>query len=224
LFPYLNKIKENDIQDLLNNAAEKRFFDYPWTGLEDHIKNEYGDYIELFAYGSLINKNSAKRTLAVDFNLKEHAAIGLGAKRIFNYEMRNYTEKTYGPLKTKNHISVLNTKVTYLPEHFLNGIIYRIHLSEIDNFRLREKGYALKPIIAFNWNAKSLQSKYVFILEGKKSKVPVLPHIGYYNVCRKGAKSISEDFLEFFLNTTYLYNEKTKVKTWEDSLNKQNGE
>ena len=46
----------------------------------------------------------------------------------------------------------------------------------------------------------------------------ILPHKGYYNVCRDGAAKISDEFLDYFLETSFLADGKTKVKEWENQL------
>lgn len=63
-------------------------FEYPNKGYESLPKYYPHQKVLLFGYGSLINKQSAQRTLKPESIETMQPAIAFGAKRIFNYQAK----------------------------------------------------------------------------------------------------------------------------------------
>jgi hypothetical protein len=148
--------------------------------------------------------------------------VAFGVRRLFNYEIDERVSR-YGPPVTPRSRGALNVVVTGNPEDAINGILLSVHSGDIRAFRLREKGYDLVPVATIPWERREEHPTIAYILqcpdEPRDGRVrtshDVQPHLAYYRACRDGAASFGEEFLRFWLATTYLADGVTPVAGWE---------
>ena len=61
--PEIDKPRVEEIKQAMKVASARKTYLYPWTGLEDDMRKANEDGVPVLGYGSLINHNSAARTL-----------------------------------------------------------------------------------------------------------------------------------------------------------------
>jgi cation transport regulator ChaC len=197
-------------------------YQYPWYFIEEDLEKENNETILIFTYGSLLNEESALKSLSPKIVKESKRAIAFGIKRIFNYFMPDEVAERslYATEINPNEFSVLNAEFTGLPYDFCNGLIMNVPAAEIANLRKREIGYDLVQTSCIYWDDKEWETRPVFVLscehklfKGKwltKSDLP--PHPNYLQTCLKGAQSLGDDFYEFWCRTTYQGNGKDVIK------------
>ncbi|MGK0238110.1 MAG: hypothetical protein ACI92G_001574 [Candidatus Pelagisphaera sp.] len=213
-----------DVENALREVLEKfPAFAYPWEGLEDFMDSRGMSVLPLVGYGSLINKESAERTVNVDGVADRRAVTGYGAVRVFNYRIPSkLLEERYGiPAPSKN-VSALNCEISGLAKDSFNGILTHVSRDRLGALREREKSYSLKPIVYRLWNESegALEVAFVFeLLPDKSGKTTpydnsIFPHIAYTRLCQEGALAISPEFLAFFNETCFLADKKTRLSDY----------
>jgi cation transport regulator ChaC len=203
----------------LTEALQAPSYRYPWRGLEEDLVHRQQSALRLLGYGSLVNAPSAARTLTEGTRAP---AIAFGARRLFNYEISD-RQSRYGPVAHSLARAALNVSVTGRPEDRVNGVIIEVARSDIPALRQRERGYDLRPVACIPWADKNEAPFLAYILEcpdePREGEVHtsegIEPHHTYYRVCREGAAQIGEDFLRFWLASTYLADGVTPVEHWE---------
>ena len=226
---YLSNKRAFELLDKIHDALEVTGYEYPWYSLEEELKEEGKDKIVLFGYGSLLNKLSAKETIKNDAVDKYTPVIAFGIKRLLDYNMPDElrSRSIYEFIENEQSIGLFNARFTGSITDSANGALIEVSLDEIASLRKREVGYDLRPIVCIPWgNQKGkIMNAYTLGCSGRmwKGKMlsdsTILPHKGYYKVCREGASKISNKFLEYFLETSYIADGKTKVKDWEKTIN-----
>lgn len=189
-----------------------KIFEYPWHELEQYLEEQSEGTLYLLGYGSLLNAYSSGVTLKESNRLSP--AIGSGFKRVFNYPLEQSAYERYGP----PHLPLYNAALNAVPEEdmdiALNGLIQKIPLSDLDNLRNRELQYRLREIECVDWETREPIPQKVFILTYPWEEQEMYPHSQYLEVCLEGARSISTEFEEVFLRTTYLFDKKTTLEDW----------
>ncbi|MDA2912528.1 hypothetical protein MYX77_00960 [Acidobacteriia bacterium AH_259_A11_L15] len=117
----------------------------------------------------------------------------------------------------------MNVRLTGDINDAINGIMVEISVKDIPALQAREVGYDLAPIACLRWNDLEETPFVAYILccpdeprDGKRRTNDGLePHREYYKVCRRGAAEVGEEFLRFWLSTTYLADGVTPVAQWE---------
>ncbi len=189
------------------------YFRYPWAGAEAYLTSVGADKLRLLSYGSLMNPTSAALTISVDLQMSSEPAIGYGIRRIFNYRMSAEGFERHGNPYTEKHVAALNVLSTGNPEDAVNGLILHVPVFSLDELRKREIGYDLVPITAEHWELRRSISEPVFSLECSDTDQTIVPHLQYLNTCEDGARSVSDSFLTFFRNTTFLADD-TRLVDW----------
>ncbi|MBR9802133.1 hypothetical protein GYB59_10750 [bacterium] len=198
------------IQRILNKRQRQSTpeYLYPWTELEAESASE----ISIVGFGSLINPESARRTLAAESVEAAEPCIVFGARRVYNYVMSDRSFQRYGHGCKPNERGVLNVHATGLASDFFNGLLLRLKRSDIVGFRLREHGYDLVPVtfVSYAKPGQSPQLAYCLTcrnptLHGRRTlKDGVTPHPRYHTLCEQGCRHISTEFLDFFRHTTWV--------------------
>lgn len=217
----LSTLQLKAISSKMADALEEPIYLYPWESLENDLERRDLSRFPFLAYGSLINIESAAVTLQDQSLSKYRPAIAFGARRLFNYKMPKNTRR-YGPASGRTR-AALNVQTTDNIDDVINGILFEITLEEIPAMRAREIGYDLVPVATIGWNRTNDPPFLAYILrcpdrplKGERlTSNGILPHKRYYLVCRGGAREVSEDFLHFWLATTYLADGVTPVSQWE---------
>lgn len=212
-------------RDLLEQISQKQSeakklpsFPYPWQGLEEAVASSRQHKITLVGYGSLLNSYSALRTLSIDKNA-QLPVISFGVKRLYNYKTPQEVVQRHGECEDPFSTACLNAVVTYKMENMINGLTFVLKAEEIEALRQREKGYDLIPVVSIPWHQPNEQIFIHYILSAPNEQrmgniwvsSDLKPILNYDKLCRAGALSISEDFLEFFLKTTFLADGNTLI-------------
>lgn len=214
------KVTKKHIEKLISEAfATYPKFLYPWLELEEYMYSN-NNVLNMVGYGSLLNKVSASRTLnVVDEELVP--IICFGGKRIYNYNTPNdVVARHNGENYLGNKVACLNVKHTNNDDNYFNGLAYQIKIDEVDALRKRERGYDLIPFKCIDWNTQEPSIKYALCAERRSFdgyyyvKNDILPIPNYHKLCAEGAKAISDEFLDFFLETTYLADESTNMTNY----------
>lgn len=149
----------------------------------------------IFAYGSLINKKSLKKSAPKSKIIGP--AILTGHIRIFEIPSGNRFTKN------KKSISVLNLKKSKNKNSIVNGICFKIN--EKENLLKRENKYQLKKVNISTQKGK--MNAFTFISK-EKNKQNFLYQDSvqkkYLKICKNGAKKIGPTFYKLFLKTTYI--------------------
>jgi cation transport regulator ChaC len=158
--------------------------------------------IDVFAYGSLINLESAYKTIGRSIGHSDIKAVRLNNyTRIWNYKSRIYSEH----LNKEATAVYLNLICT--PGKFVNGIVFKVNDEEFEKLKKRESNYDIVDVskeIGFN-----LSPVMAFICaDDKYLSTPaedVIVMEKYIEMVRTGCLEISKIFYEEYLATTKPY-------------------
>lgn len=191
--------------------------EYPWEGSE--IYN--GDSFLLFGYGSLVNQVSAKDVVSAK---KLTPCYALGVKRVFNYSPDEivlsrpmYQDASRG----KEYSAALNLVPTANEADKPNGVVMEVYRNEIPDLVKRERGYSLIKVRCINFfdASDSMEAYALSAPEYYDNRQLVdnslLPNVSYYQLCKQGAKNISESFLTHWMETTFI-GSGIPVADWEN--------
>jgi hypothetical protein len=194
-------------------------FEYPWEGLEQSL-NSSGQ-LPLVGYGSLMNADSAARTIGPS---QRTPVVAFGTQRVYDYTLSD--PGPYGHFEDERHRAALNAYSTGHVADAFNGVLIHVPACDIAPLRAREQGYGLKRVIVIDWNNTAADPLPAYILSCAPPSPPMpsftdstlLPHRPYHGLCSRGARSVSEQFEQLFLHTTFLGDRQTRVATWLASL------
>lgn len=190
----------------------KRGFDYPWNGLESYMADQPDRRIALIGYGSLLNPDSAARTIS-DTPLEGHPPVlAMGGRRLFNYVIPASALGRYPKTGAPRESAALNIEYSCSEHDLFNGRLIEVTLGDLEGLRKREYGYDLRPVAYVPWNNMKSAPKRAYVLVAEKACVggrkvidnTLLPQPGYAEICRKGAALVSPEFLTVYLKTTWL--------------------
>jgi hypothetical protein len=178
-------------------------YPYPWVDLETDLTSGKFSSLTVLAYGSVMNDQSAARTLS-RLDHDRTAAVAFGVKRVFNYPMTQAAIDRYAAPISSRHVAALNTIETGNPADTVNGIFRRIAVDDIERFREREKDYNLVPVECLEWCTRQPVKETVYVLVCPTPNEQLLPHLKYLETCERGAGKISAAFLSEFQRSTFL--------------------
>ena len=193
---------------------------YPWKDLEKLCAEQNEKTLKIVGYGSLINERSAALTVTAQ---KRTLVIAFGVYRVFNYVIpKSYLR--YGSPNHPQRVTALNIEVTNKISDYINALLIEIPISDIQALREREIAYDLIRVPCVLWNNREEEPFYSSILfcpyydfNGiEKTRDNLEPHTEYYKVCRNGAKSFGEDFLNCWKSTTFLSDGISSMLKWEN--------
>lgn len=207
------------ISQRMRELKDTKIYTYPWHGLEDDLAEKEPTGLWLLAYGSLVSRTSAAHTLRPG---QRAPAIAFGVRRLFNYEIP-VDHPRYGSPANELARGALNVVFTGNREDMVNGIMIDTALDDIQPLREREIGYDLRQVACIHWDKPREPPLAAYILEcpdeprdGKvRTNAHIEPHLEYYKICRGGAAKTGDDFLEFWLSSTYLADAETTIDRWE---------
>lgn len=197
-------------------------FDFPWTGLEDHMAKQPGGKLLLVGYGSLLSKESAAETIADAGKQQFPAVVASGAKRVFNYVIPPSVLKELGGMEKPREGAALNVVATGNSSDLVTGRLIEVGVKDLPGLKIREYGYHLRPVACVRWDDPEAKvfTAYVLVAEDpivKGRRVvdnTLLPNREYVEICLTGAKEVSPQFAEAFLDTSYLGDGRTTVREW----------
>jgi hypothetical protein len=195
---------------------------YPWHGLEGDLER-LGQQLLLVGYGSLMNAVSAGQTLRTSPGRRP--VVAFGARRVFNYAMAEMSLARYGPCNNAQQVAALNVYRSDSVADMVNGVCLAVAVGEVPALRQRETGYDLFPVPCLWWNVVGAIPFVAHVLGApdephsgpRYTGDDLQPHPVYYRVCRDGAASVSADFLNFYLDSTYLADRRTSLRRWEQT-------
>lgn len=188
---------------------------YPWAGLEREAAGRGDDGILVVGYGSLMNRDSALRTLADPGSLLG-PVVAFRVRRVFDYRMPEATRARYpgGPAAA----AALNVYPSDADADVVNGVLCRVPAAALPAFREREAGYDLVPVAVLPYPDLGGPPRVAHVLscpavstDGLRRTAPDLtPHPDYAALCLAGARAVSDEFAALFLATTYLGDRATR--------------
>jgi len=195
-------------------------FPFPWDGLEEHLAEQQEAWLRLVGYGSLLKKASADRTIK-EGGTQRTPCIAFGCRRVFNYGMPEAVLKRYSILQSSPYKAALNVVATGDFHDVMNGVLITVNVANIPALKQREFGYDLVPAYCLPWiNPEQSPFTTAYVLcapdiapkpEHQVTDSTILPVPAYALLCEEGAAEVSPEFLEMYLNTTYL---SDKVTLW----------
>ncbi len=208
---------------LLECSEKYPGFAYPWGDLEAFLDSAGLVSLPLVGYGSLINRESAGRTIDVDGAADRKAVKAFGALRVFNYRMpAKMLEQRYGTPANSKYVAALNCEVSGKTVDQFNGILTHVGRDRLDALRERERAYSLKPVVYHSWDKPEEALSPAYILEllpdGRGGSNPydtsIFPHQAYTRLCQEGASAVSAEFLSFFNDTCFLADKITRLSNY----------
>lgn len=217
---------QETVEHNLNNFP---IFPYPDSNAEEILATFQQTKIYIFAYGSLLNKQSAAKALSPEAMKTHRPAIAFGLKRIFNRYIPKETH--WGEQLRPNDKAMLNVFQTSNYQDIINGVVIEVGQEDLQNLIKREEGYDLVPIPVTYWvdaldsnnHDPSIFFAYTFISPEKAvkgihyTKKDINPIKGYALASQEGASQYGDQFFKLWIETTFLADKKTPFKIWKDN-------
>jgi hypothetical protein len=199
---------------------------YPIQEPETLYSQHNQDTIPIFSYGSLLNKESAARTLSEKAMATHQSAVSFGSKRVFDRHVP--TTIRWGPLERPNDTAMLNLNQTNDLSEVVNGVVIEVDINDLKNLLFREEGYDLVPVVVTYWDDAMDPSKaprffiaYTFQASDESregihyTNQYINPVPGYALASKSGAEQYGELFLDLWVSSTYLADKETPFAVWE---------
>jgi len=210
------------IESALAETDARPSFRYPWDGLEQELVANGGGSLPMVGYGSLVNLDSAARTLGPGSLATARSIVCFGVRRVFDYDKSaGRTDVEYAEDVIAR--AALNVRMTNDTADALNGLLFDMAHQDVQAMRERELGYDLLPVSCFSWEALDLPAAPAWILSAPDeprggsvfANSKLTPDVEYFVRCRAGAADFGEGFLRFWRETTLLADGVTPVAEWE---------
>lgn len=198
---------------------------YPNDDFQDVAAQFPDSKILIFGYGSLMNIQSASRSIKTENVLKMQPAIAFGFYKIFNY--RADVISHWGTPEDSNERAMLNISCSPDYRVITNGVLIEVDIDDLFNLVKREIGYDLIPILVMAWDDAVFQNPdpeikiaYTFRASNNPrlgkiyTNQNILPVKGYLNAVHEGAAQFGPDFYNYWNKTTRLADDKTVMNTW----------
>ncbi len=221
----LKHLQNNDTihQDLerLKNADEHTI---TWEQLEKKLSGGKNKKFCIFGFGSLINtRNDMNKECQPNINIP---GIAFGVKRIYSMT-HPQPEHSCAGLPAHGHEYEelrLDTQITGNSTDYANGILlqFTIDTPHYKHLKQREIKYNLVPIKVVDYRSLCGNPRFynAYILCGKRSasEYSKKPHTMYNAIVIEGAQQIENQgnagFLSLLLDTTFLPDGTTSLRTW----------
>ncbi len=193
---------------------------YPIENLDPIFRDQ--DTIFIFSYGSLLNKESAARTLSAGAMKTHHPAIAYGLVRVFDRQVSPCSAQRWGEQQSENELAMLNVTMTGRVEDRVNGVLIEVDRTDLEKLIDREVGYDLVALPVTDWEGGDVQIAYTFHAtpDEKNGKTYVgcniKPVREYALASKEGAAQYGKEFLQMWIDTTYLADNSTFAQ-WEKS-------
>ena len=201
--------------------------EYPNTDSQKILKKYPDGKVLLFGYGSLINVNSAARSVSPEAVQSMRPVVAFGFKRIFNYKAGNVSR--WGTDLPENERAMLNIHPTTTYNHIINGVVMEVSPGDLVQLIQRETGYDLVPMLVADWNevisenpSANIKIAYTFLVPDELrsgidyTQTKYYPVRGYLHAVREGAAVFGPEFLNYWNATTYLGDGTTPVTQWNE--------
>ncbi len=155
--------------------------------------------IKIFGYGSLINKDSLLKTIPEFSNF--FPAKVEGFVRVFNICDKKFVANPKFP---KCVLNVEKSEGNFC----INGVCFEVDSSYFDRLVEREEGYELVKVEVKDYeNDKNIYSAFMFRVlhyEPFDFQFGNEDQVEYLNMCFRGCREISDEFLIDFKKTTFI--------------------
>lgn len=158
--------------------------------------------IKIFGYGSLINERSLRTTVPEAENLLP-CWLSNHVRSFETISTTRYDEDGVTP------ITALNVKPDV--HHHVNGVCFEVPQHYFDALLSREGGYRLNQVQVQGYFTNQVYQAYMFVDNQQKKQSYLYDSVGqkhYLDICLKGAKCVSEDFYQMFIQSTYIGNRR----------------
>ena len=156
---------------------------------------------KIFAYGSLINQTSLKKTVPEARNIMPAKTYGL--QRVFNLASAYRFDSEYN-----TPVCVLNIAETD-DKGALNGTCFEMDEVSLDNILQREKGYDFCKIKAHHYDDEDQVFDAYYFRAHQFTPYKYLPKSRiqqhYLNLCLNGSSVYGDKFTEDFKNSTTFW-------------------
>lgn len=210
------------------NLATYPSTNYPNKDAQSILNKYPNGKVLLFGYGSLINKESAGRSVSPEALNSMQPVAAFGFKRMFNYKTNNPSPR-WGINLPENERAMLNIEPMTTFKHVINGVTMEVDQNDLQQLISRETGYDLVPLLVADWNELISENPDVQIKVAYTFYVPdelrngidytqtkYYPVRGYLHAVQEGASLYGEDFLNYWNKTTYLGDGTTPVYKWDE--------
>lgn len=227
----------SDYQDLLMDKIGQKIkalstypsIEYPNRDTQKVLNKFPNGKVLLFGYGSLMNVNSAARSVSPEAVKSMRPVVAFGLKRIFNYKAVNVTR--WGTNLQENEKAMLNIEPTTTFNHMINGVVMEVNPRDLTQLVERETGYDLVPVLVADWNqaisenpSVNIEIAYTFFVPDELrdgidyTQTKYYPVRGYLHAVRNGAEVFGPKFLDFWNATTFLGDGTTTVTQWNEQI------
>src|SRR5271154_1143838 len=109
--------------------SDPRCFKYPWEDFEKRIHELGTERLSLVGYGSLLNPQSAAKSVRNTPSNGHPPVVALGARRVFNYRMPDGIFEQYGAEPGARDRAALNAEPA--PTGVINGRLIEFAVSDL---------------------------------------------------------------------------------------------
>ncbi len=160
--------------------------------------------IQIFGYGSLINKESLLATTPSATNIRP--AIIKGFMRDFSvWDEAGFTE-TNLDLAGQPYCAV-DVRADSDTTALVNGVVFTIPDDELVRLKQREKDYQTIETIAYDFATHDPLGKSLLFISGKNNGKFIKDSPAqqrYYDICCRSAREYGDDFYTMFIATTKI--------------------
>ncbi|MBA3238946.1 MAG: hypothetical protein H0T62_11455 [Parachlamydiaceae bacterium] len=215
------------VGEVLPELASYPFYTYPNNGHELVMERFPNEKVLLFGYGSLMNKESASRSMGPDALNSMYPAIAFGVKRMFNYKAKK-TEH-WGENQDIKEKAMLNVVQTLNMSSIANGVVVEVDLEDFTRLVQRETGYDLVPVLIGAWKNIEEQDPdveirvaYTFAAAHELrdhidyTSTEFYPVRGYLHAVQDATKAYGDVFATMWNATTFLADGTTSINDWDE--------
>lgn len=199
--PYPKKPSEGHMAELCNRSHKKENKAIKMDMLFSRESLKMSDTIKIFAYGSLINQNSLRKTAP--------SANAIVPAKVYGFERSFCLPSSHRRDKQSNDpVCVLNLE-NGLANACINGICFDIETHEFDALAYREKGYQLHQITAHHFDTGDKIPDANVFMATDYEPYAFLPDSEaqnhYVQLCLNGCKVFGDAFVQHFKETTGFF-------------------
>lgn len=210
----------------LPELATYPFYSYPNEDYESLLQRFPNGKVLVFGYGSLMNKQSAARSMKAEAIETMSPAVAFGVKRVFNYHA-NVTAH-WGDGQSRKEKAMLNLAPTLNTSSLANGVTMEVDFEDLGKLVKRETGYDLVPILVSSWEdimgenpELKIRVAYTFVATNELrnhidyTSTEFYPVRGYLRAVQDASKAYGDDFAQMWNATTFLADGTTSINEWD---------
>lgn len=215
------------VSEKMPDLATYPSYHYPNDNHLEVVKKFPEGKILVFGYGSLMNKESALRTVKPEAFDSKEKVIAFGVKRLFNYKAVKTSH--WGAKQDKKEKAMLNLTQTLNISSIANGVVIQVDAEDFSRLVQRETGYDLIPVLVASWDEVlnenpnvNIQVAYTFSAAHELrnhinyTSTQYYPVRGYMHAIQETTQLFGGDFAKMWNSTTYLADGTTSVDEWDE--------